>query len=173
MTDIVERLRAGHLSAYESLRNEAAAEIERLRSKSSMADGMLALSGLNVDIHATDIAVMKSTMAKLIAAEKEIERLHALSQGALLPALIEIRNWCMVEGCSEQVDVAEKAMIAAGVKDIPCFQCYGDGQWDEGPLPARSSAQISPEYRTVICEECTGSGRLHFSLSSAQCGGKS
>jgi hypothetical protein len=93
---------------------------------------------------------------------------RADAQGALLPALIEIRNWCMVEGCSEQVDVADKAMIAAGVKDIPCFQCSGDGQWDEGPLPARSSAQISPEYRTVICEECTGSGRLHFSLTSAE-----
>jgi hypothetical protein len=95
---------------------------------------------------------------------------RAPAQGALLPALIEIRNWCMVEGCSEQVDVADKAMIAAGVKDIPCFQCSGDGQWDEGPLSVSSSAQISPEYRTVICEECTGSGRLHFSLSSAQCG---
>jgi hypothetical protein len=98
----------------------------------------------------------------------EIERLRNVAQGVLLPALIEIRNWCMVEGCSEQVDVADKAMIAAGVKDIPCFQCSGDGQWDEGPLPARSSAQISPEYRTVICEECTGSGRLHFSLTSAE-----
>jgi hypothetical protein len=104
-------------------------------------------------------------------AADEIRKLRAIiasAQGALLPALIEIRNWCMVEGCSEQVDVADKAMIAAGVKDIPCFQCSGDGQWDEGPLSVSSSAQISPEYRTVICEECTGSGRLYFSLSSAE-----
>jgi hypothetical protein len=121
--------------------------------------------------HFSAAGIIKSSTSDLMKkAADEIERLRNDAQGALLPALIEIRNWCMVEGCSEQVDVADKAMIAAGVKDIPCFQCSGDGQWDEGPLPARSSAQISPEYRTVICEECTGSGRLHFSLTSAQCG---
>jgi hypothetical protein len=121
--------------------------------------------------HFSRAGIIKSATSDLMKkAADEIERLRNDAQGALLPALIEIRNWCMVEGCSEQVDVADKAMIAAGVKDIPCFQCSGDGQWDEGPLPARSSAQISPEYRTVICEECTGSGRLHFSLSSAERG---
>jgi hypothetical protein len=39
MTDIVERLRAGHLSAYQSLRNEAAAEIERLQAIIAAAQG--------------------------------------------------------------------------------------------------------------------------------------
>jgi hypothetical protein len=138
MTDIVERLRAWCIDW----------------NGSQMVRGEPPRDGLHCD--------------DLLDAAAEIERLRNVAQGALLPALIEIRNWCMVEGCSEQVDVADKAMIAAGVKDIPCFQCSGDGQWDEGPLPARSSAQISPEYRTVICEECTGSGRLHFSLTSAK-----
>jgi hypothetical protein len=78
----------------------------------------------------------------------------------ILKALIEIRNWCHVEGCTEQVEKADKALLAAGLKELPCFHCDGAGQWDEGPLPARSSAQIDPEYRTVICDECRGSGRL-------------
>jgi len=78
----------------------------------------------------------------------------------ILKALIDIRNWCQVEGCTEQVQIADKAMIAAGLKDIPCFQCSGLGEWDEGPLPAKSHDQISPEYRQVICNECNGSGRL-------------
>lgn len=78
----------------------------------------------------------------------------------ILKALIEIRNWCHVEGCTEQVQIADKALIAAGLKEIPCFQCSGLGEWDEGPLPARSSVQIDPEYRQVICDECAGSGRL-------------
>lgn len=81
----------------------------------------------------------------------------------ILKALIEIRNWCHVEGCQEQVRVADKAMIAAGLREIPCFQCEGLGEWDEGPLPAKSGAQISPEYRQVICPECNGSGRLALS----------
>jgi hypothetical protein len=156
MTDIVDELRS-HFSrsgiiksATSDLVKNAAAEIERLQ------DEVVSLGITLVGVEEVN-ALLRAENATLLAA----------AQGALLPALIEIRNWCMVEGCSEQVDVADKAMIAAGVKDIPCFQCSGDGQWDEGPLPARSSAQISPEYRTVICEECTGSGRLHFSLTSA------
>lgn len=57
-------------------------------------------------------------------------------------------------------EIADKAMLAAGLKEIVCFQCDGAGEWDEGPLPATSSAQISPDYRQVMCPECKGSGRL-------------
>src|SRR6186713_1419507 len=93
----------------------------------------------------------------------------------ILTALIKIRNWCQVEGCTEQVEIADKAMIAAGLKDIPCFQCDGLGEWDEGPLPARSAAQIYPEYRQVKCPECNGAGRLllvSYSLTSNKLGGE-
>lgn len=41
-----------------------------------------------------------------------------------------------------------------------CLRCDGMGEWDEGPLPARSSAQIDPEYRQVICPDCKGTGRV-------------
>ena len=37
-----------------------------------------------------------------------------------------------------------------------CPECDGMGEWDEGPLPARSSTQIDPEYRRVICQGCNG-----------------
>lgn len=82
----------------------------------------------------------------------------------ILKALIEIRNWLHVEGCTEQAKIADRAMVAAGLKDIPCFQCEGLGEWDEGPLPARSSTQISPEYRQVKCDECGGTGRVKLSV---------
>lgn len=41
-----------------------------------------------------------------------------------------------------------------------CLRCDGLGEWDEGPLPARSSTQIDPEYRRVICPDCNGDGRI-------------
>jgi hypothetical protein len=78
----------------------------------------------------------------------------------ILTALIRIRNWCHVEGCKEQVAIADKALLASGLQKLTCFECDGAGEWDEGPLPARSSAQISPEYRRVVCSECGGSGLL-------------
>lgn len=39
-----------------------------------------------------------------------------------------------------------------------CTNCDGLGEWDEGPLPARHSAQEEPEYLRVICPECGGTG---------------
>jgi hypothetical protein len=57
-------------------------EIASLRSRLAMAEGCAALAGINVDVHAIDIATLKSTMAKLIAAEKEIKRLRAEPQTA-------------------------------------------------------------------------------------------
>ncbi len=41
---------------------------------------------------------------------------------------------------------------------VTCRECDGAGEWDEGPLPARSRDQIDPEYRQVICPACDGSG---------------
>jgi hypothetical protein len=41
---------------------------------------------------------------------------------------------------------------------VTCPVCDGDGEWDEGPLPASSGA-TEPDYRQVICPECKGNGR--------------
>lgn len=41
-----------------------------------------------------------------------------------------------------------------------CLRCDGLGEWGEGPLPARSPIQIDPEYRQVICPDCSGDGRI-------------
>lgn len=40
---------------------------------------------------------------------------------------------------------------------IPCAECHGAGEWDEGPIYRRWS---EPEYRQVICPECEGTGRV-------------
>ena len=42
--------------------------------------------------------------------------------------------------------------------DFRCIKCDGMGEWDEGPLVARSSTQISPDYRRVKCPDCNGRG---------------
>jgi hypothetical protein len=46
-----------------------------------------------------------------------------------------------------------------------CYTCDGAGEWDEGPLPATSSAQLYPDCRRVICPDCRGKG----SLASPMC----
>ncbi len=43
---------------------------------------------------------------------------------------------------------------------ITCPTCDGLGEWDEGPLAARSPVQIDPEYRQVKCHDCDGRGNL-------------
>ncbi len=82
-----------------------------------------------------------------------------------LDALRKIRLWLAVEGCWEQVEIADNALVAAGETDVACQHCSGAGEWDEGPLPATSSAQISPDYRQVKCHECIGTGRVSLSVS--------
>jgi hypothetical protein len=42
---------------------------------------------------------------------------------------------------------------------VPCPNCEGAGEWDEGPLPASSGA-LEPEYRQVFCSECEGTGQI-------------
>lgn len=45
-----------------------------------------------------------------------------------------------------------------------CYECDGAGEWDEGPLPARSMTQLEPDYRRVICPECKGEGELDHAM---------
>lgn len=78
----------------------------------------------------------------------------------LLETLKQIRLWLAEEDCEEPLELADHALRAAGVTDVACPSCYGCGEWDEGPLLARSSAQINPEYRQVKCSDCNGTGRV-------------
>lgn len=82
-----------------------------------------------------------------------------------LKALKKIRLWLAVEGCWEQVEIVDDALVAAGETHVACLHCAGAGEWDEGPLPATSSAQISPDYRQVKCPECSGTGRVSLTVS--------
>ncbi|MBN9601853.1 MAG: hypothetical protein J0G33_02870 [Afipia felis] len=89
---------------------------------------------------------------------------------AMREALETLRLWLFVEGCAEQVEIADDALVAAGITDVACPHCNGQGEWEEGPLPARSSAQIDPEYRQVKCPECEGSGRSALAVQSPATG---
>lgn len=53
---------------------------------------------------------------------------------------------------------------------ITCPDCEGMGEWDEGPLPARSPVQIDPEYDRIICERCNGKGQLDKPDACDECG---
>lgn len=53
---------------------------------------------------------------------------------------------------------------------IDCPDCGGLGEWDEGPLPARSIVQIDPEYNRIICERCGGKGQLEKPDRCDDCG---
>ena len=85
----------------------------------------------------------------------------------LVKALNDLHVWCEVEGCGDQAEIIKDAFKAAGITEYRCSECDGAGEWDEGPLPARHSAQIDPEYRQVICPGCKGKGTI--SLASADC----
>lgn len=78
----------------------------------------------------------------------------------LLETLKQIRLWLAEEDCEEPLELADNALRAAGVTNVACPSCHGCGEWDEGPLPARSSAQIDPEYRQVKCTDCDATGRV-------------
>lgn len=94
--------------------------------------------------------------ARLIAAAPET----AKQRDDLLEALKQIRLWLAEEGCDEPLELADSALRAAGITDVACPSCHGYGEWDEGPLPARSSTQIDPEYRQVKCPDCDATGRV-------------
>lgn len=102
-------------------------------------------------------------MLAVIEAMPEIPPLNSAPD--TLDALRKIRLWLAVEGCWEQVEIADNALVAAGETDVACQHCSGAGEWDEGPLPATSSAQISPDYRQVKCHECIGTGHVSLSVS--------
>ena len=55
----------------------------------------------------------------------------------------------------------------AAMVTIFCQECDGAGEWDEGPLPATSRDQISPEYLQVICPACGGSGVENITAEEA------
>lgn len=49
------------------------------------------------------------------------------------------------------------------IRLVTCPECEGLGEWDEGPLPARSHDQ-EPEYRRVICPDCEGTGQIEHEV---------
>ena len=98
----------------------------------------------------------RAANARLIAKAPET----AKQRDGLMEALKQIRLWLAEEGCEEPLELADSALRAAGVTDVACSTCHGYGEWDEGPLPARSSAQIDPEYRQVKCPDCGATGRV-------------
>lgn len=103
-------------------------------------------------------------LAKVYAdGESEVAKADAKLIAAaptMLEALKRIRLWLAEEGCEEPLGLADSALRAAGVTSVTCPHCQGDGEWDEGPLPARSSTQIDPEYRQVKCPDCDATGRV-------------
>jgi hypothetical protein len=83
---VIDRRSPAEKSTQETV-VELMEEIGRLRAKLSMAEGTLALQGIGIDTHATNVAIMKSTMAKLIETEKQrdllavqVEQLTALQK---------------------------------------------------------------------------------------------
>lgn len=79
---------------------------------------------------------------------------------ALVKALNDLHVWCEIEGCPDQAELIKDAFKAAGVTEYRCSNCDGLGEWDEGPLPATSSRQISPDYRHMVCNDCEGKGTI-------------
>jgi hypothetical protein len=85
----------------------------------------------------------------------------------LVKALNDLHVWCEVEGCGDQAEIIKDAFIAAGITEYRCANCDGAGEWDEGPLPATSSAQISPDYRHVVCSDCEGKGAVALTSTNS------
>lgn len=79
---------------------------------------------------------------------------------ALIKALNDLHVWCEVEGCGDQAELIKDAFKAAGITEYRCSGCDGNGECDEGPLPARHSTQISPDYRHMVCDDCNGLGTI-------------
>ena len=97
MSDIVERLR--RMTDMTTTGNDlndisrAADEIKRLRTQLTMAQGCSALASVGIDAHSAAVKVAKDTMAKLIVAEKEIDRLRKINaelEGALRGSIVII-----------------------------------------------------------------------------------
>ncbi|MES2030893.1 MAG: hypothetical protein V4477_17060 [Pseudomonadota bacterium] len=76
----------------------------------------------------------------------------------LMNAVERVRLWLAVEGCDEQREILDNALIKCGIATVQCTACTGKGEWDEGPLAATSRHQISPDYRHVVCPDCNGLG---------------
>jgi DNA-directed RNA polymerase subunit RPC12/RpoP len=87
---------------------------------------------------------------------------------ALVKALNDLHVWCETEGCGDQAEIIKDTFKAVGINEYRCTECNGAGEWDEGPLPARHSAQIDPEYRQVVCPECKGKGTIALSSKDRQ-----
>ena len=43
---------------------------------------------------------------------------------------------------------------------VPCDECDGMGEWDEGPINTGGPAPVDPIYRQVTCPQCDGTGRV-------------
>lgn len=86
---------------------------------------------------------------------------------ALTKALNDLHVWCEIEECGDQAEIITDAFIAAGITEHRCANCDGLGEWDEGPLPATSSSQISPDYRHIVCSGCNGKGTVKIAESRA------
>lgn len=90
----------------------------------------------------------------------------AKAVNALVEAMNDLHVWCEREGCGDQAEIIKDAFKEAGITEYRCENCDGIGEWDEGPLPARHSTQISPDYRHMVCDDCAGKGTI--SLTSAE-----
>jgi hypothetical protein len=113
--------------------------------------------------------LIESLAELMVESACEIECLRNVAQSVTHPSLVKALNdlhvWLEIEGCGDQVEIIDDAFSAAGITEYRCANCDGAGEWDEGPLPATSSTQISPDYRHMVCSDCEGKGTI--SLSSA------
>ena len=90
--DEIEGLRQ-KVAGFTHLMDLGEAEIKRLRTQLTMAQGCSALASVGIDAHSAAVKVAKDTMAKLIVAEKEIDRLRKINaelEGALRGSIVII-----------------------------------------------------------------------------------
>lgn len=50
---------------------------------------------------------------------------------------------------------------------VPCPECDGLGEWDEGPINTGGPAPVDPIYRQVKCPECGGGGQVEHPFAAA------